>query len=120
MAKPGPPKGCPPTPGAGRPKGALNKSTRAIKEIAQPYGPEAIETYVELMRSKNPSEADRTRLAAATCLLDRGYGRPVQQVEQKVDGAPSFVVALPPVAADHDAWLAQVTKDEAEAKQTRN
>jgi hypothetical protein len=63
--------------GKGRPKGATNKATREIKEIAQPYGPEAIATLAEIMRH---SESEPARVAAANALLDRGYGKPSQTV----------------------------------------
>lgn len=63
----------------GRPKGALNKATQAVKEIAGEYGAEAIKTLAEIMRS--PEHPAAARVSAANGLLDRAYGKPTQAVE---------------------------------------
>jgi hypothetical protein len=63
---------------AGRPKGALTKATAEIKSLAQPYGKEAVETLVILLRQ---GETHSVRLAAANALLDRGFGKSSQPVE---------------------------------------
>ena len=63
----------------GRPKGALNKATAAVKEVAGEYGPEAISTLAEIMRS--PEHPAAARVSAANGLLDRAYGKPTQAVE---------------------------------------
>lgn len=55
-----------------------------VKKLARSYGPEAVEKLVYLMRY---SPDDRTQKAAADSLLDRGYGRPVQQIEAGGPGA---------------------------------
>ncbi len=55
----------------GRPKVAAE-----IQAVARDHGREAIERLVALMGSKNESVAVR----AAEALLDRGYGRPVQEL----------------------------------------
>ncbi len=67
--------------GAGRKKGGRNKITKAtlllqglsVSELARNYTEEALNTIVQIMRD---SEFDSMRLAAATAILDRGYGRP--------------------------------------------
>src|SRR5262245_37340459 len=56
----------------GRPKVAAE-----VKELARQHGPEAIETLIRLMRSKN----DGIAIRAAEALLARGYGRPAQESE---------------------------------------
>jgi hypothetical protein len=56
-----------------------------VKKLARTYSVEAIETLVELMRDKN--EPGTTRKAAADSLLDRGFGKPVQQIEAGGPGA---------------------------------
>jgi hypothetical protein len=63
----------------GRPKGALNKATAAVKEVAGEYGPEAISTLAEIMRS--PEHPAAARVSAANGLLDRAYGKPTQALE---------------------------------------
>jgi hypothetical protein len=51
------------------------------------------------------SEEDRASLAAATMLLDRGWGK----VEGRTDptGAPVTVIRAPMVAEDTEAWREQ-------------
>src|SRR4051812_45456212 len=65
-------------PGAGRPQGSINKATRELREIAQGYTVEAIETLAHLMRA---AESEATRLSAANALLDRGHGRPTPMID---------------------------------------
>lgn len=60
--------------GAGRKPGSLNNDTRDVREFAQEYGPRAIEKLVALLECGTPS----VERAAATDLLDRGYGKPTQ------------------------------------------
>lgn len=59
----------------GRPKGALNKSTKDIKALAQKHTPAALRTLVGVMAK---SESDAARVAAARELLDRGHGKAPQ------------------------------------------
>lgn len=62
----------------GRKPGTPNRTTREIKELAEPFGAEAIEVLARIMRDDNADP--RTQVAAAKELLDRGYGRPTQAV----------------------------------------
>jgi endonuclease III len=65
--------------GSGRPVGAVNKATSELKlnlsELAREYTNDALETLVEVMKS---GQSDSARIAAATAILDRGYGRPTK------------------------------------------
>lgn len=63
----------------GRKAGVPNKVTREIKELAQQYGAEALETLVEIMRSKRAAKP--ARVSAANIVLDRAYGKPAQAIE---------------------------------------
>lgn len=63
--------------GKGRPKGALNKATRDIKELARAHGPEVVEGLVRLFRE---ADSDTARIAAAKEILDRGYGKASQPI----------------------------------------
>jgi len=58
----------------GRPKGKLNLATQELKELAQQYGPQAIETLQEM--AFDSERDDNVRLKAIGMLLDRGYGKP--------------------------------------------
>jgi hypothetical protein len=63
----------------GRPKGAVNLSTREMKAKAQGYGDEALDVLMTIARDKTqPPEA---RIKAAEKVLDRGYGKPRQAVQ---------------------------------------
>ena len=68
----------PARPGAGRPKGALNKVTRDIKALAAEHSPAALATLVQIATS---GESEAARVAAANSLLDRAYGKPRQEIE---------------------------------------
>lgn len=59
----------------GRPKGALNKSTKEIKALAQKHTPAALKTLVSVMEA---SDSDAARVSAAKELLDRGHGKSPQ------------------------------------------
>ena len=74
MGRRGAPKGTPKR-GPGRPKGQRNHATRDIKELAAPYGPEALETLLRIMRKDKSSMA---RIAASKEILDRAYGKAAQ------------------------------------------
>lgn len=84
----------------GRPKGALNKSTKDIKKLAQKHTPAALTTLVSIM---GKSDSDAARVSAAKELLDRGYGKAVQQ--QIIDATvTNHMVMSPPPEKDADEW----------------
>jgi hypothetical protein len=70
--------------GSGRKKGssALPRVAPEIKaelrEVAREYAGKALETLVKVCES---SRSDSAKVAAANALLDRGYGKPLQQIE---------------------------------------
>jgi len=55
--------------------GGRPKADFAIQELARSHGPAAIETLAKIA-AKGKSES--AQIAAATALLDRGYGKPAQ------------------------------------------
>jgi hypothetical protein len=64
--------------GAGRPFGSKSRVTSEFKQYVRQYTEKAIEFYVSVL---NDPEADLVwKFAAADRLLDRGYGRPAQEV----------------------------------------
>lgn len=68
----------------GRQKGVPNKATSEIKEVARKYGPAAIEKLAEmagLVDGKAGTESEQARVSAVKEILDRGYGRPAQQLD---------------------------------------
>lgn len=94
----------------GRPKGALNKSTKDIKALASKHGPDAIARLVTIM---SEGDSDTARIAAARELLDRGYGKAAQTINSTV--TQRTVIRVPPKAKDSADWLAQYGPTQAEA-----
>lgn len=84
-------------PGAGRPKGSVNKATKeagaALSELARQHTESAINTLVEVCNDKRAPHS--ARVTAANGLLDRGYGKPAQAVQHEGSAdKPVFVEAL--------------------------
>lgn len=71
------------TSGQGRPKGAKNKATGELQDLARTYTEAAVK---ELARLSLHAESETARVAAINSLLDRGYGKPSQQVDVTHDG----------------------------------
>jgi len=67
----------------GRPKAEVD-----IGRLCRAYGTRAVDVVAELMGDSDP----RIRLAAANSLLDRGFGRPSQQVTVDGDSTTSSVL----------------------------
>jgi hypothetical protein len=65
--------------GRGRPPGSPNKATAAVKEAAQSFTTDALETLASIMR--DPEHPAAARVSAANALLDRGHGKPAQAIE---------------------------------------
>jgi hypothetical protein len=63
--------------------GGRPKVLAEVRELAQQHGPEAIEGLIALARDKNAPAA--ARVAAYNALLDRGYGKPTQELTHHVD-----------------------------------
>ena len=76
-------------PGAGRPVGSPNKLTRPLKELAALHTEDCIAVLVQL---RDHAEAEQVRLAAANALLDRGHGRPRQEVDVNDEGRVTIIV----------------------------
>lgn len=70
-------------PGAGRPPGSKTKVGADLRVAAQQYSDEALKTLVEVMRNKKTGGA--ARAAAANAVLDRGYGKPKQEIEANIN-----------------------------------
>jgi hypothetical protein len=68
-------------PGAGRKAGVPNKVTIELRDAAQVYTEQALRTLVEVCEN---SESDAARVAAACAILDRGHGKPKQQIQADV------------------------------------
>jgi CRP-like cAMP-binding protein len=63
-----------------------------IRDLARAKGPAALEILMAIAEDADKPAA--ARVAAATALLDRGYGRPAQDGEEKAETIGSQVGAL--------------------------
>ncbi len=77
---PGPPKGVPKAPGSGRKKGTPNKTLVEIRALAQVHVPKAIERLGQILA--DDAKPWQAWVAAATKLLEYGYGRPGELHDQ--------------------------------------
>lgn len=75
---------------SGNPKGAP-KTPAEVKALAREYTPDAIKALYKEMTSAKASSANR--ITAAIALLDRGWGRPRQEVEVSGHGGGPLVLA---------------------------
>jgi hypothetical protein len=60
------------------------------------------------------------RVAAAQAVLDRGHGKPLQAVEQKIEGTPQFAVVVPQRTSDEQEWLRMAAAAETTSPDRRN
>jgi len=67
--------------------GGRPKAQGEIREIARKHTDAAIETLVRIMNTENASHS--AQVAAASALLDRGWGRPAQTINANIDGKES-------------------------------
>jgi hypothetical protein len=88
--------------------GGMPKGTAELKALAREHAPEAIATLANIMRDVGAQSS--ARVAAANSLLDRGYGKPVQEVSGP-DGVPllgditiRLVKAEPEAPPEPGAW----------------
>lgn len=79
----------------GRPKGQGN-----VRELAQQHTEEAVSTLVEIMKDKKAPPA--ARATASSAILDRGWGRPVQEIA--TTQKESFVDAIRLCQERHKEW----------------
>ncbi len=72
----------------GRPKGAINLSTRELKAKAQGMGDDVLDGLFAMFKDgKLPPEV---RIKAGKEILDRGYGKPAQQIKASTDSSQRY------------------------------
>jgi hypothetical protein len=81
----------------GRKKGTPNKSTAEIRALAQVHGPAAIKKLAHLMEN---AESESTQQQAAKDLLERGYGKPPQDINVGSDPDKPIVHKIECVIVD--------------------
>src|SRR5215467_2692408 len=72
-------------------RGGRPKVVAEVRELARQRGPEAIAALVQIM-TEGKSEA--ARVAAATALLDRGWGKPTQPVAGDDEAGPVRIARI--------------------------
>ncbi len=77
---------------SGNPRGRP-KSDFAIAELCRPHTKEAIAALVAIMGNGDAPPA--ARVAAATAILDRGWGRPAQSMAVNLESRPPGTCNLP-------------------------
>ncbi|GDX89126.1 hypothetical protein LBMAG45_09820 [Nitrospirota bacterium] len=83
-----------------------NKLTRPLKELAAQYTEGSIITLVAL---RDHAASEQVRLQAANALLDRGHGKPRQEIDLSEDNKLTIIVNrgggpvldVPPALDDH-------------------
>jgi hypothetical protein len=94
---------------SGRPKGKVNAKTLEIQAAAKLYAGDALQALVDVAQN---SSSDGARVAAASALLDRGYGRPRQAIEHSGNVVTPGVLMIP-AAPDATAWARAVAERQA-------
>ena len=69
----------------GRQRGTPNKSTSDLREAAQQFTADALQTLVDVM--KDDGQPAAARISAATAILDRGHGKPQMHTETTISNA---------------------------------
>lgn len=64
---------------SGNPAGRA-KDLVHVRDLARKYTQEAVKTLVEVMKQPLGKDNGRAKALAATALLDRGWGRPLQEI----------------------------------------
>ncbi len=67
--------------------GGRPKEVGEVKALARQHTKEALETLAKMMKNGTP---DRTRVAAAEALLNRGWGSPTQAIDHGFAGDQDF------------------------------
>ena len=74
----------------GRPRARLDDG-RTLSDLAKEHTPDAVKALADIMRT---SESDQARVAAATAILDRGWGRPMQSLGLEIKDTETAAAML--------------------------
>ena len=62
----------------------------------------------------SPRHDPRVSVSAATQILDRAYGRPVQSIDANINDDPvRYIVELPEKSATTEEWLESIRREDA-------
>jgi hypothetical protein len=74
----------------GRPKARLDDG-RTLSDLAKEHTPAAVQVLATIMTE---GESEQARVAAATAILDRGWGRPMQNLELEIKDTETAAAVL--------------------------
>lgn len=81
----------------------MAKTPTDIRSLARAHTETALRVLAGIMEQDSAPHA--ARVSAATALLDRGWGKPLQSIE--VENITSRVIRAPTVSADAQDWAKQ-------------
>src|SRR6476646_2645465 len=91
--------------------GVRPKLPAEMREMFQAKAPEAFEVLCKHLHATDP----RVSVSAATQILDRAYGRPVQSIDANINDDPvRYIVELPKKSATTEEWLESIRREDAE------
>ena len=91
--------------------GGRPKLPAEMREMFRVKAPEAFEVLSRHLQSPDAKVA----IAAATQILDRAYGRPVQSIDANITEDPiRYIVELPKKSATTAEWLEDIRREDAE------
>jgi len=76
-----------------------------IKALARVHTETALHTLAKIMTADDAPHS--ARVAAATTLLNRGWGQPHQSVDISGEIVTSKVIRTPTISTDNASWLQQ-------------
>ena len=90
--------------------GGRPKLPAEMREMFQTKAPEAFEVLCKHLHATDP----RVSVSAATQILDRAYGRPVQSIDANINDDPvRYIVELPEKSATTEEWLESIRREDA-------
>ncbi|MGA7329708.1 MAG: DUF5681 domain-containing protein [Rhodomicrobium sp.] len=94
----------------GKRPGTKNKTTIELRDAAREYSDAALRTLAYIMEH---GKSETARISAACEILDRGFGKPAQDLAIDHNIRPMVVGPLEPISEDHDEWAAKARALEA-------
>ena len=92
--------------------GGKPKEIKNVIELARVHTPAAINTLAEIVLDGEATAA--ARVSAATVLLERAWGKPVQPVDAQVDMRATYVIRAPSLVESAKDWLKLYAPDNAD------
>ena len=90
--------------------GGRHKLPAEMREMFPAKAPEAFEVLSRHLQSPDAKVA----IAAATQILDRAYGRPMQSIDANINDDPvRYIVELPKKSATTQEWLEDIRREDA-------